>query len=110
MPRRLGYRGDVRSALVAFGVVLVVLVVASAAPPEQPVATIQAPVEQEIEVLSSGVSQTVTRVDGQPLQEIGAPEPVGTGKRAAVTAGKVVIGVVAVAVAVGAAVASLLFI
>lgn len=104
------YRGDVRSALAAFGVVLAAMVMASAAPPEQPVATIQSRAQQEIQILSSGAVQTVTEVERQPLQEVGTPVPVSSGKRAAVKAGKVVIGTIAVGIAVGAALASLLFI
>jgi len=65
--------------------------------------------EQQIEVLHPGASQTLSQAEpGDAEQEVGVPQPKSPAQRTASTVGKVVLGVVAAAVALGMAAASLL--
>jgi hypothetical protein len=66
--------------------------------------------QQQIEVLRPGASQGLAEAEGiaQGEQNIGVPEPRSPAKRAASTAGKVALGVLAAAVAIAAGAASLL--
>jgi hypothetical protein len=64
--------------------------------------------EQQIEVLRPGGSQGLSNTDSTTEQDIGVPEPKTGAQRAASVAGKVALAVVATAVALGMAAASLL--
>jgi hypothetical protein len=99
----------VRLSLPAGGFVLVAVLSATVLAGSQPVEPMNPEAEQQVEILRPGVAQSVDEVARQPEQQIGVPEPVSSTKRAASTAGKVVLGVAAAGVAVGAAILSLLF-
>lgn len=98
-----------RSPLQAAAIAAAAALAVSAALATQPVEPMAPGGEQQIEVLRPGVAQSVDAVAPQPEQQVGVPEPVSPGKRAASTAGKVVLGVAAAGVAIGAAILSLLF-
>lgn len=85
------------------------IVAASWVPAEQPVEPLRPEAEQQVEILHPRLPQTVQEIQLQPDQEVTAPEPVSPARRAASTVGKVVLGIVAAGVALGAAAASLLF-
>lgn len=92
------------AALFAGGVL-----VAVAAPPDGYVQPLPAGEnEQQVEVLRPGGSQGLSSAEPTAEQDIGVPEPKTATQRAASTAGKVVLAVVATAVAIGMAAASLL--
>ena len=90
------------------GVLAVAVLRTFVAQAQQPIEPIRPQVEQEIEILRPGRDQTVSDVDVQGEQELGVPEKTSRGARAASTVGKVVLGVVAAGVALGAMAASLL--
>ena len=97
-----------RSPLPAIGLLVVFGVTVPLVSAEQPIDPLRPQNEQQIEVLRPGGVQEVERVDPEE-QEIGRAEPVSRGKRIASNVGKVVLGVTAVGLAVGAAMLSLLF-
>lgn len=74
----------------------------------QPVEPMAPTEQQQIEVLNPTGSQALEGVAGG-AQDVHTAEPVSPGRRAASTAGKVVLGVVAATVAIGATALSLLF-
>ena len=96
-----------RLAAAVSGLVLSAILVGSLAIADQPIDPMYPDGEQQIEVLRPGAVQEIERVDRQE-QEIGVAEPVSRGKRIASNVGKVVVGVAAVGIAVGAAALSLL--
>lgn len=77
----------------------------------QEITPLEAPGEQQIEVLDTGDrSQEVQPLDADALQAVGEAEPRGGAGRTASAVAKVAMTVVAVAVSVGITVVSLLFI
>ncbi len=102
------YRRGVRWTVPAGGLALVAALGVSVAPAEQPVEPMNPHVEQQVEIIRPNVAQSVHEVDVPAGQDVRVPEPVSPAKRAASTAGKVVLGVAAAGVAVGAAILSLL--
>lgn len=75
------------------------------------VQTVDAPAEQQIEILHSEASeQAIHEVNRDGQQQVGRPVPRTSGQRAARATSKVVVGVTAVAVAIGTAIAFLLFV
>jgi len=105
---RLRYPGPVRVSPALIGIVFAATLWGSLGVAEQPIDPLAPHEEQQIELLHPGGVQELERVDPQD-QDIGRVEPVSRGKRVASGVGKVVVGVLAVGVAVGAAAASLLF-
>ena len=102
-----------RIALGALGGLLAgsVLVALAESPPGATVRPLPpGPARQQIEVLRPGSGQDLSQAERaeQGEQDIGVPEPKSSTQRAASTAGKVVLGVFAAAIAIGAAAASLL--
>jgi hypothetical protein len=107
--RPLRYGGFVRSILPAGGLALAAVLAASLGPAAQ-VEPMRPQAPQEVRILRPDVVQSVDAVtlDGS-AQQVQAAEPASAVKRVASTAGKVVLGVTAAGVAVGAAILSLLF-
>lgn len=86
------------------------LVVAPARAVEQTIEVLTPPHEQRVEAVGGTEDlQHVAAVDETEAQRVAASEPPSPSAKAASTAGKIVLGVTAAAVAVGATVASLLF-
>lgn len=96
--------------VLAGALALAIPVACGAGPAAQPVDPLRAEGTQQIEVLRPETTQEVEAVVLQPDQDVRVPEPVSPARRAASTAGKVVLGIAAAGIAVGAALASLLLV
>jgi hypothetical protein len=94
--------------LLAF-VVQLALPVLAANELEQTITPITPTQEQRVVPLGSAGEQHVEALNAEGVQQLVGQGSKGPGQRAAETAGKVVLGVVAFATAVGATVAALLF-
>lgn len=78
---------------------------------EQTIEPLNPGVEQRVEIIGGGgdTQEQVRTVDAQDVETVVPHEPPSPAVKAASTAGKVVLGVVGAGVALGAMVASLLF-
>jgi hypothetical protein len=103
--------GGVKRILATLALVFALSIVGLAAndPGEQTVTPVAPPVQQRVETVTPAGEQHVEALDAKSLQEIthGSKGPV---QRGAETVGKVVIGVLAATIAIGATVASLFLI
>ena len=105
-----GVRGAIGTVPLTLVFVLrvAVPVLATGEPPEQTVVPITPGAEQRVEALDPAGEQRVEQLGGDGLQHVtGASK--GPVRRGAERVGKVVVGVVAAGVSIGAMVASLLF-
>ena len=98
-----------RSALLALVVVLGLAGAPGAAEsPEQTVTPVAPGVEQRVEPVETGDVQRVEPLDPGEAQRVSGEESKGPVRRGLATAGKVVVGIVALGVSLGFTVASLL--